>query len=107
MTRWNRIKNNYFKVLPFVYAPAVCYFKVLPFVYVPTVCFFITTGINNELEKRHNKIPYNTSHLNLFFIVLGYSTLGIVTAITYPVSFPLIGIYIFSKRAIQVSKNEI
>jgi len=92
MSRWSRMKNNYFNVLPFVYAP--------------TVCFFITTGIKNESEKSSNKKDYKVSSLDLFFTVLGYSTLGVVTAVTYPVSFPVVGIYIFSKRAIQVSKNQ-
>jgi L-cystine uptake protein TcyP (sodium:dicarboxylate symporter family) len=92
MTGWSRIKNNYFKYLPVVY--------------MPTVCLSIITGINNQLEKSYNKINHKASGLDLFFTVIGYSAIGIVTAITYPVSFPVIGIYTFSKNAIEISRSK-
>jgi len=92
MSRWSRMKNNYFQILPYVYP---C-----------TVCLSICNGLNNELEKGLNKKDYKVSSLDLFFTVIGYSALGVITAVTYPVSFPFIGIYVFSKKAIQVSKNQ-
>jgi len=92
MTRWCKIKNTYFKVLPFVYLPAVN--------------FSICTGLTKEIEKKYKKTDDKASNLDVLSSLIGYTTIGIVTAVTYPVSFPFMGIYIlFNKNAIEISRS--
>jgi hypothetical protein len=89
MSRWNAAKK--------------IYFMGLPIVSIPTVCVSYVAGINFGLDKINTK--YNQlNHMECLFTVIGhtciYTTVGFVTALTYPVSFPLIAIYTINKKDI-------
>jgi hypothetical protein len=87
MSRWNAVKK--------------IYFIGLPFVSIPTVCVSYVAGINDGLNKT-NKINTKYNEMECLFTVIGYTTIyttvGFVTALTYPVSFPLIAMYTMSKK---------
>ena len=92
MTGWCKIKNTYFRLLPFVY--------------LPCVNFSICTGLTKEIEKKYEKTHYKVSNLDVLSSLIGYTTIGIVTAVTYPVSFPLMGLYFFSNSDFKFYKKE-
>ena len=51
----------------------------------------IHTGINLNTRKNEN-VPFD-----YYANIIGYTGLGIITGITYPISFPLLTGYIFYK----------
>lgn len=71
------------------------YTTTMPFVTIYSTCLGIDTGINV------NKILYNNNNNNSFDIysnLIGYTSLGIVTGILYPISYPVFGYYVLYKN---------
>ena len=75
MSIFNTCKTFYFKSLPSITAfSSTC--GLLTGVYA--------NGINgNKLEKENEKV------ISVYTNLVGYTSLGIITGITYPISFPL------------------
>ena len=57
---------------------------------------FMGIDIGISANKRLN--DGNISNMNQYANVIGYTGLGIITGITYPVSYPLFGLYILSLK---------
>ena len=64
------------------------YFKALPLVTFYTTFMGITTG----LELAYDKKP-----IDRYAKIIGFTSIGILTGFTYPISFPLLGLYVFYK----------
>jgi hypothetical protein len=65
------------------------YFELL-LVYFPSSTFIgIITGLSSLRQIEHP--------MDKFINIIGYSTLGMVTGITYPISYPLLGAYVLYK----------
>ena len=68
------------------------YFTFMPFMVIYPTLIGIDTGITTN--KKHQHADPFVSYAN----VIGYTTIGIVTGIIYPISFPLFGFYILYKK---------
>lgn len=77
MSRYHRFKEIYFELLP--------------------VFFSSTTVIGIFSNLTINESNTYTSTMELFSKTIGYTSLVIVTGITYPVSYPLLGGYYLYK----------
>jgi hypothetical protein len=64
------------------------YFKALPLMTFYSTFMGITTG----LELTYDKKP-----IDRYASIIGFTSIGIVTGLTYPVSFPVLGWYVFYK----------
>ena len=77
------------------------YIKLLP---IPVVySTFIGIDIGLEANKKHSDfsgIETNKSrnYIEMYSNVIGYTGLGILTGIAYPVSYPLLGCYVLFKN---------
>jgi hypothetical protein len=67
------------------------YFTALPLFSIYSTTLGIHTGINLNTRKKEN-IPFD-----YYANIIGYTGLGIITGITYPISYPLLTGYIFYK----------
>ena len=74
----NRLTNNYFQLLPFAVIPT-------------TVLGF---QIGYSCSRRWNN--FDNAYTKFTFI-MGFTSIGLLTGITYPVSFPLLALYTFLK----------
>jgi hypothetical protein len=72
-------------------------YKQLYATFLPVMTLYSTIlGIDTGFTK-NRKEPngsFNDSYSNL----IGYTSIGIVTGITYPISFPLLGCYVLYKN---------
>jgi hypothetical protein len=68
------------------------YTTLLPLMTMYSTVLGIDTGFNKT--KRDTDGSFINSYSNL----IGYTTIGIVTGITYPISFPLFGCYVLYKN---------
>ena len=79
---------------------------------MPGIVFFSTTsglltGIYaNGINKNKNNQNENYRIINVYTNLIGYTTLGILTGITYPISFPLFTYYAVKQDSIFVKKDE-
>jgi hypothetical protein len=70
------------------------YFELLP-VFVPTTALLgFITGLSQPGQ------PYFPKPLDLFTSIVGHTSIGIITGIIYPISYPLIGMYVIYKHHI-------
>ena len=66
------------------------YFGFLPIFLIPTLTFGILNGIRFGLERKE---PFTS-----FCETIGYTSIGMITGITYPISFPLLAVYVLTKE---------
>lgn len=65
------------------------YMTLLPIPAVYSTLMGIDTGINANKRKLDHPNP-----LEVYSNVIGYTGLGILTGITYPISYPLFGLFL-------------
>ena len=66
------------------------YIGTMPFISLYSTFFGLNTGISINKE-----IPSSfTTYSNL----IGYTSLGIITGLTYPISYPFFGLYVLHKN---------
>jgi len=61
------------------------YIELLPFFVSATSLLGFMTGLTST---KHDNKP-----IEGFTNIIGYTTIGIITGITYPISYPLLGLY--------------
>ena len=66
------------------------YCSVLPVIILPTTMVGIMTGINSSLHD----MSKTTSHIHFFTNTIGFTAIGIITGILFPISFPMLGTYV-------------
>ena len=71
---------------------AELYFKALPVMFLYPTVVGINTGINANNQTGDAK-PFAQ-----FSTLIGYTSIGILTGITYPISYPLFGGYVLYKN---------
>ena len=69
------------------------YIKGLPLMVIYPMLIGIEIGIN-ENKKNSNLKPFD-----IYSNVIGYPALGIITGITYPISYPLFGSYVLYRNS--------
>ena len=67
------------------------YFKLVPLMIFGSTISGIHTGIK-AIEGKPTKYPFNN-----YSALIGYTSIGIITGITYPISFPFFGGYVLYK----------
>jgi hypothetical protein len=75
------------------------YMQLLPTVFAGTSMLGAFTWLSCDNEFKKDKRAYFTSAVQ-------YATVSMVTAVTFPVSFPLITIYAFRADATNVNAND-
>jgi hypothetical protein len=73
-----RLKQLYITLLP------------IPFLYSTIV------GVNIGLKS--NMKYYDEPLIDTFSRAIGYTSVGVITGLTYPISFPLCGVYVLYKN---------
>jgi hypothetical protein len=68
------------------------YIYPLPFITIYSTILSIDTGINK------NKKNPEINSIDIYSNLIGYTGLGIITGITYPISYPLFGCYVLYKN---------
>ena len=67
------------------------YLSTLPFISIYSTYIGINTGMS--INKRiQNENPFDT-----YSNIIGYTSLGIITGLTYPISYPVFGCYVLYK----------
>jgi hypothetical protein len=65
---------------------------------LPIVTLYSTfLGIDAGINRNKNKRDLAENPLDMYSNLIGYTSLGIITGITYPISFPLFGWYVLYK----------
>jgi hypothetical protein len=67
------------------------YCSVLPAIFIPTTTIGMLAGINSSL---HDINKTKNSHIHFFTNTIGFTAIGIITGILYPISFPMLGGYV-------------
>ena len=75
------------------------YMQLLPTVFAGTSTLGACTWFSCDRDIKTNKSTYFTSAVQ-------YATVSMVTAVTFPVSFPLITLYAFRADASNVKAND-
>ena len=65
------------------------YCSVLPVIIIPTTIIGIMTGINSSLHNMSKN-----SHIYFFTNTIGFTAIGMITGILFPISFPILGSYV-------------
>jgi hypothetical protein len=78
MSRFQKYKEIYLNVLPYM------------------TMYSTFLGINAGMSV--NMLNSNNDSFGKYSNIIGYTTIGIVTGITYPVSYPLFGWYVIYKK---------
>ena len=63
------------------------YYKELPIIALPTTFVGFVTGMHTCIKS--------TTPLDMFSNWIGYTSMGIMTGISYPVSFPILAGYVY------------
>jgi hypothetical protein len=79
------------------------YLTLLPTICTSTLIISTYHGIRHCEWEYHNK---TMSHLEQFADMIGFLSIGIMTGITYPFSFPCLGAYVIYKKLIQFHPKE-
>ena len=73
------------------------YIKLLP---IPVI-YSTIVGTDIGIEQyRYNTNIKNTdiNRIDIYSDLIGYTSIGVITGITYPISFPLFGCYVLYKN---------
>jgi hypothetical protein len=68
------------------------YIKALPIISIYSTVVGIDTGINVS------RINPKDSGFKTYSTIIGYTGLGILTGITYPISYPLLGLMFYTSK---------
>ena len=68
------------------------YTNTMPILSIYSTFMGINTGISTN-----NRTP-NIRPFDMYSNLIGYTSLGIITGITYPISYPLLGFYVLYKK---------
>jgi hypothetical protein len=71
------------------------YFGLLPTIFIPSTILGCVVGINSNISLDSDS---NSKPIHYFTNVIGFSGLGMITGITYPISIPLISGYVLYKN---------
>ena len=74
------------------------YMQLLPTVFAGTSMLGAFTWLSCDRDIKTNKSTYFTSAVQ-------YATVSMVTAVTFPISFPLITLYAFQNDRVNVINN--
>ena len=66
------------------------YFGLLPIFFIPTTMFGMINGIRYGFYKKE---PFES-----FTETVGHTSVGMITGITYPISFPLLAGYVLLQK---------
>lgn len=80
------LKHIYIETLPIT----------LPICIIPTTILGMWIGIMSPLNN--NSPKKDTSSLNHFIDIIGFTGIGVITGFTYPISFPLFSTYIIYRH---------
>lgn len=72
------------------------YIKALPIMTIYSTVVGITIGIDANRIDANKKKTDNSLHT--YSTLIGYTGLGIITGITYPISYPLCSSYVLYKN---------
>ena len=75
------------------------YTSIMPFIAIYSTFMGMNTGITINHMKPNNK-PFE-----VYSNIIGYTSLGIITGITYPISYPLFGCYVLYKNKNKNNNN--
>ena len=70
------------------------YTKTVPFITIYSTIVGINVGLSIDTRIPYSKPFDKYSHL------IGYTSLGIITGLTYPISYPAFGYYVLCKNHI-------
>jgi hypothetical protein len=76
------------------------YIKILPIPAIYSTLAGIDFGIEqyrHNINKKNKDDKCNLSNIDIYSNLIGYTSIGIITGITYPISFPLFGCYVLYK----------
>jgi len=68
------------------------YIKLLPIMTIYPTIVGIDTGLT--INRRNT----DDSSLDIYSNIIGHTCIGIITGITYPISYPLLGCYVLYKN---------
>jgi len=71
------------------------YFGCLPIFFIPSSIFGIANGLAIGLEEG---VDRKKDRFASFCDTIGYTSIGMITGLTYPVSFPLLAGYILLQK---------
>ena len=83
------------------------YLDSLPIVVKFTSSAGLFTGVYANILINNNKkeiSPY-INEITTYSNLIGYTTVGMITGVTYPISFPLLAYYAFYKNVSQDEPN--
>jgi hypothetical protein len=66
------------------------YFELLPIFCIPTTALGMANGLIYGFEKKE---PFES-----FSETVGYISIGMITGITYPISFPILAAYVLLRK---------
>lgn len=70
------------------------YKTTVPFITIYSTCLGIDTAISvNKILYNYNGHPFD-----IYSNLIGYTSLGIITGLTYPISYPAFGYYLLYKN---------
>jgi len=68
------------------------YKELLPIIALPTTFVGFITGMHAGIKSPPN------APIDMFFNWIGYTSIGIITGVSYPVSFPMLAGYVMYKN---------
>jgi len=81
-----------YKKIDILYKYKNIYITLLPLMCMYSTGLGISAGMSANVTNT-DKVP-----INYFSNMVGYTSIGIITGITYPISYPLFGCYILYKN---------
>ena len=75
------------------------YMKLVPFMTIfSSVIGFNVGTLENKIGTYENSPSHGEKYMDKYSNIIGYTSIGIMTGITYPVSYPLFGCYVLYKN---------
>ena len=77
------------------------YIKILPIPAIYSTLVGTDIGIEqyrHNINKKNKDDNCDISNIDIYSNLIGYTSIGIITGITYPISFPLLGYYVLYKK---------
>jgi hypothetical protein len=68
------------------------YKEIVPIIIIPTTVIGTSIGMTNSFKNQ-------MSSVESFVSIIGFTGLGLITGITYPISFPLMTTYVIYRHS--------